>query len=82
MEQQILANPTLIFLLLLWTLPWKGYALWLSARKGQKGWFIALLVLNTLAVLEILYIFIFSRGKKDNAQNKESFPPKLVSEGK
>lgn len=82
MEQQILANPTLIFLLLLWTLPWKGYALWLSARKGQKGWFVALLVLNTLAVLEILYIFIFSRSKKDNAQNKESSPPKLVSEEK
>lgn len=44
-------------LLTLWTLPWKGWALWLSARRGEKWWFVVLLVLNTLAILEIIYIF-------------------------
>lgn len=47
----------------LWTLPWKGVALWKAARKSDKWWFIALLVINTLAILEILYIFIFSKRK-------------------
>lgn len=49
----------------LWTIPWKGVALWKAARNGHKGWFVALLFLNTLAILEIIYIFVFSkkRGK-------------------
>lgn len=48
----------------LWTLPWKGVALWKSAQNEQKGWFIALLLINTLAILEITYIFYFSKIKK------------------
>lgn len=55
----------LVIIAALWTLPWKGYALWLAAKRDDKVWFVALLLLNTLAVLEILYIFIFSkRGAK------------------
>ncbi len=46
-----------------WVLPWKGVALWKAARNKHKFWFIVLLVVNTLAVLEILYIFIFSKIK-------------------
>jgi hypothetical protein len=55
----------LVFLLLLiWTLVWKGMALWKAARVGSKPWFIVLLLINTLGILEILYIYIFSRGRK------------------
>ena len=42
-----------------WSLIWKGIALWHAARNGQKGWYVALLVVNTLGVLEILYLFVF-----------------------
>ncbi len=44
-----------------WSLFWKGWALWRSARLSQKKWFIAMLILNTVGILEILYLFIFSR---------------------
>lgn len=54
----------LIWLILLWVLPWKGVALWRAAKNTHKGWFIALLLLNTLALLEIIYIFFFSKKKK------------------
>lgn len=54
----------LIILAAVWTIPWKGAALWRAARAGHKGWFIALLLLNTLAIMEILYIFVFSKKKK------------------
>ena len=37
----------------------KGYALWYAARASQKGWFIALLVINTLGILEIVYLVWF-----------------------
>ncbi len=55
-----------IIIAILWVLPWKGVALWKAAKLSQKWWFIALLVLNTLAVLDILYIFIFFKiGRKE-----------------
>lgn len=52
-----------LLLAVVWTLPWKGVALWKAARKSDKWWFIALLVINTLALLEILYIFVISERK-------------------
>lgn len=52
-----------IFLTFLWVLPWKGVALWKAARNGHKKWFIALFLLNTFAILEIIYIFYFSKPK-------------------
>lgn len=52
-----------IILLLAWTIPWKGVALWKAARNSHRWWFIILLVVNTLAILEIVYILGFS-GRK------------------
>lgn len=54
----------LLLLLVIWTLPWKAIALWKSARNKDKVWFVVLLLLNTLAILEILYIYVFSKKKK------------------
>ena len=48
----------------LWQLPWKGVALWKSARNKQVVWFIVLLVVNTLALLEILYLAFFQKKAK------------------
>lgn len=62
-QQLLTENAWILSLLSLWVIPWKGYALWLAARKGAKWWFIALLVINTLALLEIAYIFYFSKRK-------------------
>jgi len=42
---------------------WKGWALWVAARQNSKPWFVVLLIINTLGILEILYIFIFSKPK-------------------
>ncbi len=40
----------------------KGYALWHAARRSEKWWFIALLVINTIGILELVYLF-FVVGK-------------------
>jgi hypothetical protein len=64
MQQFINANIFTIVLVIIWTLYWKGQALWKSARKTDKYWFIAMLVINTLGILEILYIYVFSKDKK------------------
>ena len=48
-----------------WTIPWKGVALWKSARNKHLVWFIVMLIVNTLAILEIIYIFGFSKRKPE-----------------
>ena len=45
----------------LWVLPWKGVALWRAAQHRNKKWFIVLVAVNTFAILEIAYIFFFSK---------------------
>ncbi|OYV62928.1 MAG: hypothetical protein B7X03_03765 [Parcubacteria group bacterium 21-58-10] len=49
----------LLIVILLWTIVLKGYALWYAARGSQKWWFIALLVINTVGILEIVYLIWF-----------------------
>lgn len=60
MEKIILDHPWIILLILLWTLPWKAAALWKAARRNHLGWFLTLIILNTFAILDIIYIFFFS----------------------
>jgi hypothetical protein len=53
----------LFILLMLWSLLWKGLALWHSAKRGEKWWFIAMLVINTVGILEIIYLFLVAKMK-------------------
>ena len=57
-----------------WVLPWKGVALWKAARNSHKKWFIAIFLLNTLSILEILYIFIFSKKMQKGVGETGCFP--------
>jgi hypothetical protein len=50
-------------MIFIWTSIWKFLALWKSARKGSVVWFIVLALVNTVGILEILYIFVFSKMK-------------------
>lgn len=47
-----------------WSLLWKGLALWRAAGQKDKIWFIVLLIVNTLGLLDILYLFVFSKYTK------------------
>jgi methionyl-tRNA synthetase len=56
----------IFYLIVVWSIIWKGIALWKAARRGSKGWYIALLIVNTAGILEILYIFFFSKKKAED----------------
>lgn len=56
-------QPFLFYGLFIWSLVWKGFALWKAAKNEHKYWFIAILILNTMALVEIVYIFVFSDKK-------------------
>ena len=51
----------IIVIAAIWTIPWKGVALWRAARNQSIAWFVVLLIINTLGILEIIYIFAFSK---------------------
>jgi hypothetical protein len=61
----------LLAIIVLWSLFWKGCALWHAARRGEVWWFIAILVINTLGILEIIYLFGFAKLR----------PGELISRG-
>ena len=50
--------------ILAWSLVWKGMALWRAARRGDQKWFIALLIVNTAGILDILYLYVFSKKER------------------
>ena len=43
-----------------WSLLWKAVALYKAGTLRHKGWFTALFFINTLGILEILYVAVFS----------------------
>lgn len=50
--------------LLVWSLVWKGLALWRAAQRGETVWFIVFLIVNTAGILEIIYLFFIAKDKK------------------
>lgn len=60
---QLPIDPIWFILFLLWSLVWKGLALWHSAQRDERLWFVALLIINTAGVLEIIYLFFVARKK-------------------
>ncbi|MCX6811700.1 MAG: DUF5652 family protein [Candidatus Berkelbacteria bacterium] len=52
-------------IIIIWSLIWKGIALWKSARNNDLVWYIILLILNTAGILEIIYIFAVAKNKKN-----------------
>jgi hypothetical protein len=49
----------------IWSAIWKGLALWKAARNNQTAWYVVMLVVNTLGILEIVYFFFFSKKKNE-----------------
>lgn len=58
----------LLLLLIVWTLFWKGYAVWTAVKNNHKGWFVAVLILNTCGILEIIYLFCVAKKKMSDVK--------------
>ena len=71
------AQVALISVVAAWTLAWKGASLWYAAKDDSKPWFIALLLSNTVGLLDALYIFRVSRTRKlavEDSRRDEDYP--------
>ena len=60
---QSFSSPVLLLVLYVWSLIAKGVSLWRAANLKQRNWFIAILVLNTLGILDLVYLFKFAEKK-------------------
>ena len=64
-----------IYLLVVLDLILKGISLYKSARKDQRVWFVALLLINSLGILPIIYLLV----NKDVQLVKTSVSPKKTA---
>lgn len=53
------------------TMPIKALALWRASHNEQKIWFGALLILNTIGMLDLTYLFYFSKSKKKQKKTED-----------
>jgi len=65
-----------IVVLLIWELFWKAVGLWYSARKNDKFWFVAILLINLAGLIPILYLgfktdFFASKKQKPRTAKKK-----------
>ena len=78
-----LGMPIWLFTLVtIWTLVWTLLALWKAARKKHIAWFIVMGILNTMGILEILYIYLFSKIKKPKKKSKTLIKKKVTKKKK
>ncbi len=53
-----------LIILMVWSIVWKGLALWKAAKNDDNVWYILMLVLNTSGILEIIYYYFISKRQK------------------
>lgn len=61
---QLFADPYLLFIIMAWSLVWKGLALWRAGQLRHKTWFVVLLIVNTVGILDILYLVLYRKKRK------------------
>lgn len=81
------------FLFAIWfviSIALKGYALWTAVKRNEKWWFIALLVINTMGIFELLYLLFIAKvswssdckscGQCKHCENNEMKEEKMSTE--
>ncbi|HPI67024.1 MAG TPA: DUF5652 family protein [bacterium] len=66
--EQLLQNQNLLLLILVWSLFWKGLALWRAARKNDRVWYIVILIVNLLGLESIVYLLVTKSEEKPESK--------------
>lgn len=62
--EQLMQNQVFVIVLLVWSLIWKGLALWRAACRREKIWFVVFMVLNLIGIPEIIYLIVTKKNKE------------------
>lgn len=84
----LFALGSLLFIIIaIFSLVLKGCALWTAVKRDEKGWFVALLLINTMGILEVFYLYaiagktfddlksIFNKKETTSPSEPPSTPP-------
>ena len=66
-------SPFLLFAMSLWTIAWMGLGLYRAASLKQKNWFLAILLIHIMGIIEIAYLFYFAKKRLTIAEIKSWF---------
>jgi hypothetical protein len=55
--------PLFFAALTIWSIIWKGLALWKASQRSERNWFIIILIINSFGILDIIYYYLVGRGK-------------------
>lgn len=81
--QSFLMDHSLAFALLIaWSIACKGFALWKAGKNNSPIWFIILLLVNTLGILEIIYLFAIKNKPEENKSNSSPVNTEVKTETK
>lgn len=69
-----------VIILAVWSLIWKGLALYKAGKVRQPLWFVVMFLVNTLGILEIFYIFVFSKLVKPAKETADNLEVKTETE--
>lgn len=58
-----------VLILAVWSIIWKGIALWKAAQNKSLVWYVIMLLVNTVGILEIIYIFFISKKRGQQQSN-------------
>ena len=59
-------NQAFIVVLLVCSLIWKGLALWRTAGRRDKTWFVIFMILNLIGIPEIIYLIVTKKKETSN----------------
>lgn len=63
-------------ILAIWSIVWSGLALWKSAKRGDKWWFIFFMLVHTAGIAEVLYLAfvvkLFTSAPKQSTKRRLS----------
>ena len=71
LEELLLINTTVLIILVIWSVIWKGIALWKCGRQNQLTWFVFILIFNTAGILPIIYLLFFQKSKRAAKKKKK-----------
>ncbi|MFP4458802.1 MAG: DUF5652 family protein [Candidatus Zixiibacteriota bacterium] len=54
----------IISILAIWDAVWKAIGMWKAARRDDILWFLLCLILNTIGILPIIYIYAIANKKE------------------
>lgn len=53
----------LIAVITIWSTILKGAGLWRAANLKQRNWFIVMLIINSVGIIELIYLFRFAEKR-------------------